>query len=334
LTKKAQFIIKDNAGKELEDFYSKQATKTFNKLDKGTSVSIFIKENEFAEQYVGPYIIKGLKNEPEIPIPEPPIEPLPPVEPPVTPPVEPPVPPVVEPPIEPPVTPPPVTPPVTPAGLVYDSHIHSKLHDSKTRTVEKEGSISPNGLGLECRASGNPKIQVNNDGTFSLLCSGSGTHGRFYGYVLNYDAAMEITFAFWNQVPGQDLSLKMRSRHNEDGAESNRFGGYGLSVDRTGYNAKREPFHNTHDQSKSGSLPKLETKKYATVRFEVKDEGNTVLQRGFLDGVKFMDKIDTSPKAYMTAKASFAQQSYFWVRSNIDGSSGEVRIKSLKIFKL
>jgi hypothetical protein len=331
LTKKAQFIIKDKDGKVLEDFYSKNATKCFNKLDKGTPVNISIVENEYAEQFVGPYIVKGLKGEPETPVPEPPVV-TPPVEPPVV--VEPPVPPVVEPPIEPPVTPPTPEPTPTPAGLVYDSHIHSKLHDSKTRTVDKEGSISPNGLGLECRASGNPKIQVNNDGTFSLLCSGSGTHGRFYGYVLNYDAAMEITFAFWNEAKGQDLSLKMRSRHNEDGACENRFGGYGLSVDRGGYNAKRETCHNVHDQSESGSIAKLETKKYATVRFEVKDEGNTVVQRGFLDGNKFMSKVDKSPKSYMTAKASFAQQSYFWVRSNIDSASGEVRIQSLKIFKL
>jgi hypothetical protein len=318
LTRKAEVIIKDNADKELGKFQSKTLTKVLNKQSTGTPVKISIKENEFAEQFVGNYIVKGLKDEPEEPIP---------VEPPV---VEPPV---VEPPIEPPVEPP-VTPPVEPvAGLVYDSHVHSKLHDSKVRTLDKEGSITPNGLGLECRASGSPKIQVNDDGTFSLIC-GTG-HGRFYGYVLNYDATLEIKFAFWNEAPGQDLSLKMRSRHNEGGAETNRFGGYGLSLDRGGWGAKREDFHNVHSQSQSGSLPvKVATKEYHTVRFTVKDEGNTVVQLGEIDGKSFMKKVDTSPKPYMTAKASFALQSYFWVRSNIDSGSGEIRIQSLKIFKL
>ena len=35
------------------------------------------KENEFAEQFVGNYIIKGLPNEPEEPVPEPIPEPTP-----------------------------------------------------------------------------------------------------------------------------------------------------------------------------------------------------------------------------------------------------------------
>ena len=232
------------------------------------------------------------------------------------------------------VPPGPDNPPPEPTGdVLYDSHIHSKLHDGNVRTIDKsEGICTPNGLGIEMHASGNPKVVVNADNTFSLIC-GAG-HGRFYGYVLNYDVILEIEAAFWNQAPGQDLSLKVRSRHNEGGAGSNRFGGYGLSIDRTGYDAKREIFHNSHDQSQSGKLPVTpKTQEYFTLKFTVKDQGNAVRQIGEMNGQPFMNKVDNSPIPYMVDKASFTNQSYYWVRSNIDSGSGEIRIKRLRLLK-
>lgn len=236
---------------------------------------------------------------------------------------------------EPTPTPTPEPEPVPePTGdVLYDSHIHSKLHDGQVRTIAKsEGLVTPNGLGIEMHASGNPRVVVNADGTFSLLCDAG--HGRFYGYVLNYDVTLEIEAAFWNAAAGQDLSLKVRSRHNEGGACENRFGGYGLSVDRSGYDAKREICHNVHDEAQSGKLPATpKTQEYFTIKFTVKDQGNQVRQIGEMNGQPFMNKIDSSPKPYMVDKASFAAQSYYWVRSNITSGTGEIRIKSLRILK-
>ena len=214
-----------------------------------------------------------------------------------------------------------------------DSTIHSKLHDGKVRIVEEEGSIKPGGLGLECRASGKPKCVVNEDKTFSLVC-GTG-HGRFYFYVLNYDATLEIECAFWNEAKGQDLSLKMRSRHNEGGSSTEgRFGGYGLSVDRVGFGAKREDYHNSHSQSQSGKTPdKVETKKFFKIEFTVKDDNGKVRQTAKMNGKDMMTKVDTSPKPYMMDKSLYEKQSYLWVRQNIDSGSGEIRIKRLRILK-
>ncbi|HEY1248043.1 MAG TPA: hypothetical protein VGE97_03545, partial [Nitrososphaera sp.] len=203
--------------------------------------------------------------------------------------------------------------------VLYDSHQDSKLHDGKVRTIEKEGDISPGGLGVECRASGDPVIVCNDDKTFSLKCKEG--HGRFYLYCLNYNATLEIECAFWNEVKGQDLSLKMRSRHNEDGDEEKRFGGYGLSADREGWGAKREPYHNTHDQSTSGDLPfDIKTQEYFTIRHTIKDEegGGKVRQIGEMNGKEFMNKVDDKPKDYMVDESLYQQQSYIWVRSNIE----------------
>src|SRR4030095_13316735 len=230
MTKKAKVTVwKADGTTKLSDFYSKTLTSTLNKLMAGTVVKLSIQENDFGDQFVGDYVVKGLPGEPEEPVPpepeQPPVTP-PPVEPPVTPPVE-----------------PPVTAPPQPTGeVLYDSTVNSKLHDGKVRTVDAEGAITPNGLGCECRASGSPKLQVNADQTFSLLC-GVG-HGRFYLYCLNYDATLEIEAAWWKG--DGDCSLKMQSRHNEGGDCANRFGGYGLAIDRANYNAKSEICHNEH----------------------------------------------------------------------------------------
>jgi hypothetical protein len=231
------------------------------------------------------------------------------------------------------VAPSPEPTPEPTGDVLYDSHRDSSLHDSNVRTItDSEGNVSAGGLGIEMHASGKPKVVVNDDGTFSLIC-GAG-HGRFYGMTKNYDATMEIEAAFWNEAKGQDLSLKMRSRHNEDGTGDKRFGGYGLSIDRKGWGAKREIYHNEHDQSQSGRLPfPVKTQEYFTIRFTVKDQGDSVRQIGEMNGSAFMNKVDSSPKPYMVDKASFDAQSYFWVRQNIDSGTGEIRIKRLRILK-
>jgi hypothetical protein len=341
LTKKAKVTIRKEDDTKLDEFYSKTLTKELNKLAQGTRIKLSIQEDQFGDQFVGDYVVKGITDD---------IEEIPPVNecpqgyhwdqaqqkc-------------IIDVPPQPPTCPTgehwdqaqqkcvpdaPIPEPPKPTGeVLYDSTIHSKLHDGKVRTVDSEGSITPNGLGVECRASGSPKCQVNADKTFSLLC-GVG-HGRFYFYVLNYDATLEIEAAWWKG--DGDCSLKMQSRHNEGGDCANRFGGYGLSIDRTAYNAKRETCHNVHDQSNSGKLPQtLKNQEYWKVEFTVKhDDANTkAVQTGKLNGKLFMTKTDSSPEKYMLDKASFAKQSYLWVRSNVDSGSGELRIKRLRILK-
>ena len=60
-----------------------------------------------------------------------------------------------------------------------------------------------------------------------------------------------------------NCSLKMRSRHNEQGQsceggvplDPNKFGGYEFAINTKGWDAKWEPTHNCHDQHKSGLIP-------------------------------------------------------------------------------
>jgi hypothetical protein len=232
-------------------------------------------------------------------------------------------------------------PPAPEGAIVFDTHRDTKLHDRVVRTVDKEGKISPNGLGIECRASGEPTINVNNDGTFSLVCREG--HGRIYPYDINYNSQLLIRFAFWKTAPGQDISLKLRSRHNEGGKPEERFGGYGFSIDQGSkkWVAKREIYHNKHDQRESGNLPKaISVQEYVTIKYTVADDNGEVSQIveiDYGDGngfKKVMEKTDDAPKPYMVYKPLYEKQSYFWVRQNIDSGIGELRIKDMKITSL
>lgn len=223
--------------------------------------------------------------------------------------------------------------PIPQPDVIYDSLTMSKLHDGKVRTIKKEGDIGPGGMGVECRASGNPRIVVNADGTWSLVCDSG--HGRLYAYVLNYNATLEVTFAFMQS--GSDCSQKMRSKHNEDVADPSRnnndFGGYGVSVNG-GWDAKREPFHNNHDQAKSGSLPvDIKLSEFHKTTWTVKDEGGKVRQIGTIDGKEFCNKVDDNPESYMVGEARYMQQSYFWIRQNRTSGTGELRIKRVRVLK-
>ena len=214
------------------------------------------------------------------------------------------------------------TPGQVPGTLLHDSAIHSQLHNGIVRTVVKEGLY-------ECRASGNPRIRTNADHTFSLLCDAG--HGRFYTYVPNYNVYMVLIAGWGNQVPGQDISLKLRSRHNEPDPCDNRFGGFGFAFDRSGFSAKTETCHNNHVPVASGSIPPISTGQYVTIEFSVKDEATAVRQIAKINGTPIMNKIIPRQAA---PQSLFVPRSYIWVRQNVDSGTGELRIKNLKLYAI
>ncbi len=188
-------------------------------------------------------------------------------------------------------TPPPAPQPQpepTPSGtVIYDSRLHSTLHDKSGQTINSEGNLSGCGKGTECRASGSPKIKKETDGTFSLI-TGSGTFGS--------------------------VSLRLRSRHNEGGDCKDRFGGYGFSFDLGTWESKRETCHNTHDLSAGGNLPsKLAVGTYFKASMSVKDESGKVRWTGSVNGQQVMNRLEARQDA---DPSQFTGRSYIWVRFN------------------
>ena len=74
---------------------------------------------------------------------------------------------------------------------------------------------------------------------------------------------------------------------------------------------------------------KIKNAKFFKIKFTVKDDGNSVKQTAELNGNSFLSKTD--PEPFMVDKSLYQQQSYLWVRQNIDSGTGEIRIKRLRI---
>jgi hypothetical protein len=192
---------------------------------------------------------------------------------------------------------------------------------------------------VEIRANGNTPCVIDGNGN----CTITGNRRRIYCHYNNYNAILTVTLIPQFKERNDNCSLKMRSRHNEPGKicksggplDGNRFGGYGFAIDKSGWDAKREPTHNCHDQHRSGSIPKkLENGQEVRLRQTVKDEDMTVRQIGEVDYMngngfhKVMDTFDNSPKPWMVDRNLYETKSYFWIRNN---GSGSITIKDVSL---
>jgi hypothetical protein len=221
--------------------------------------------------------------------------------------------------------------------VLYDSNKMGGWDNGKARTVAKsEGDIKPDGKGLFTAASGNPRFEIDGKGVGRLKC-GAG-HGRIYIKAINYNSVLEMDFNIENSAV-DNLSLKLRSRHQEGGANGNRAGGEGWSIDTKGWDSKRESFHNSHSSNGKGNLSKpLKNGEWYKCRFTCKDEGDNKKQIRLIgeidygDGkwVKEMDLVDKSPEAYFFDKELLGKDCYLWIRSNNSGN-GSIALRNVTL---
>lgn len=175
------------------------------------------------------------------------------------------------------------TPSPQPTGVLWDSNINGKWNDGNKRTITvKQGGQTPDDKSIFVAASGSPKLVIDGDGIAHLV-SGSG---------------------------GVDnLSLKLRSRHQEGGDCANRFGGHGCSIDSKEINFKTESCHNEHENSKSFSHGITIGQEWHHIQFTCKD-----LKVGCsVDGKKIGEHSITISNG---SKEKCDQNSYFWIRLN------------------
>lgn len=214
-----------------------------------------------------------------------------------------------------------------PSGKINVSKLWSNNHPRRFT------SFDPDDNKVQVRADGNTECFVDGNGNCNII----GDRRRIYPYYNNYDARLTFDLVAAFSGSGDDCSIHLRSRHNEkpkptdpkslSECSGEAFGGYGFSVSKNGWDAKREPEHNFHDQSHSGGIPKpIENGKKVKVAFTVKDEGGKVHQIGeidYLDGNGFQkvaDWFDNNPEKWMVDRAKYDAKSYFWIRNNGSGS--------------
>ena len=235
------------------------------------------------------------------------------------------------------ITPP--EPPIVEGKILWDSNTNGKWNDGKKRIVVKsEGDIKPNGKGLWMAASGKPKLEIIGDGSSNLICEPG--HGRFYVAACNFNSKLTFEFALSKET--DNLSLKLRSRHQQGGACEERFGGYGCSISIDEVGCKREDCHNVHSNSKSKDLPeRLKTDTWYKGAFSVfnsedNKKVNYFTELDFNNGkglIPVLSHSDPSPKAYMIDKASFDKVSYFWMRQNNEAKA-TIRLRNVQLLEL
>jgi hypothetical protein len=229
-----------------------------------------------------------------------------------------------------------------PSGdVLWDSNTNGHWNNGHNRVITSAHQFDPDDPTTEVAAGSrlDRRFEVKGDGTALL----SGARARIYTHVNNYAAQMEVTFVMNSTL--DNLSLRLRSRHNESDPYENRFGGFGCSIAHGTFKVQRENFHNDHTTIKNDtSLPRnLENDKSYTVRFSVFDDANKKVVHKIeidYDGNGTFTPIitinDNNPLAYMVDRSRYegsGDKSYIWVRTN-GSSPRSVELKRLIIRKI
>jgi hypothetical protein len=160
-----------------------------------------------------------------------------------------------------------------------------------------------------------------------------GDRCRAYLIGNNYNSMMEFDGMF---VDGKgDFSMRLRSRHNEGGSSSNRFGGYGLSIEPNGKGGfAREDYHNVHAWTTGDKWQIVSGAKgqWFRARFAVQDSGSSVTMSVWvMEGGRWVLKgraADPKPNAWANKRTLFDKYSYSWIRTN---GGGKIAVRNLRI---
>src|SRR5580765_721660 len=216
----------------------------------------------------------------------------------------------------------------TPTGLLYDSNTMGKWNNGKARKTSDFDTELPkpycDGKGFTCEASGKPRVEVDGKGVATLQADSG--HGRFYVDSINYGAITEYELRF-NDAIVDTHTNQTQSRHQEGGAETNRFGGISHKIDRkTGeVGTKLEKFHNEHISGKDVKLSeKIEVGQWIKVRNTdtPNQEKKTITVKIEIDFgkgegyKKLLEHTYSNLEPYMVDKATFMKRSYTWFRIN------------------
>ena len=211
-----------------------------------------------------------------------------------------------------------------------------KWDNGRRRVLKRHMEKDPDDNRLAVAAGENRRFEILGDGKALL----SGNRARIYIFENNYDSVMELKFIPDSSL--DDLSLKLRSRHQENNPKRNRFGGYGSAISLSEIECKREEFHNEHTTIGTKRLrngKKLRIGREYGVRYTCKDVNDGVNMKteiDYNDGNGFVEVAnftDNDPEDYMIKKRLYNQKSYAWIRTNGDDPD-EIQLRDVSIKSL
>jgi hypothetical protein len=186
---------------------------------------------------------------------------------------------------------------------------------------------------LQVAAGEGRRFEIDGQGTAKLI----GNRSRIYMDAPHRDAELEF-YATATDTRLEDLSAKLRSRHQEDDPESNRFGGYGVGFDfhRDTVKFQVEYFHNDHDGGRRFNLPHpIEfNREYGfKVRIESNPEDSKAFVSAFIDyegegNWTPVGRVEYARTGYLRNDLNAL---YMWIRGDANGIQRGVKLRDVVI---
>jgi hypothetical protein len=199
--------------------------------------------------------------------------------------------------------------------LLWES---SAWSNGNARHIDGHGEYDPDDDQLEVAAGEGRLLTINGDGTAKL----DGNRSRIYLHAPHRNA--QLTFeANATDTALENISTKLRSRHNEGGSPANRFGGYGVAFQyKEGVSDfKIEPYHNEHESGTKHPLPRaLEYNRWYGFRVRIEAAGGDTkaLVTAFVDYDLNGNWTEVGQEEY--ARTGFLLNDlnalYSWIRAN------------------
>jgi len=235
---------------------------------------------------------------------------------------------------------PPIPNPQPPSPSIYNCDIGGRWKNGHQRKVTGWDPDCPqpfqNGQGFIMAASGNPRCYLFGNGICQLEADAG--HGRFYVDFVNYEGAHEFYLTFMDQNINNSTQ-QYRSRHQEGGANTNKFGGLNFVIDRSQQlsSLKVELYHSTGENHINGPdvrLPKpINVGQTVRVRNSYINSSPTsvIMQQyiDYLDGKGYIgiNQWNVQLPDYAMYKPMYQQRSYFWIRVN-NNATGKIQISN------
>ena len=200
--------------------------------------------------------------------------------------------------------------------------------NGRVRTLTAAHSFDPDDNKVELAAGEDRKLTFHGDGTITL----EGNRSRIYIHGNHRDAEL-IFEANATDTKLENISTKLRSRHNEDGAPENRFGGYGVAFDFKSQEAsfQIELYHNEHEGGKGHKLGRaIEYNKWHRYRVTIESvEGDAkAVVRAFIDYDLNGQWVEVGSETY--TRTGYLKNDlnalYCWIRAN-SGNATQTGLK-------
>jgi len=225
--------------------------------------------------------------------------------------------------------------PVMPSGtLLWSSVAWANGH---ARELTAHGSFDPDDPKLQLSAGTDRRWSTTGDGTSKL----EGNRSRLYIHAPHRNIEM-VFEANATDTRLENISIKLRSRHNEGGADANRFGGYGVAFNLKSQVAdfKIESYHNVHESGTEHAIQRDLSYNHwyrYKVTIQAKDEDAKAVVNAYIDydlnGT--WTPVGSEEYARTGYRKNDLDAKYTWIRANAgDATQTGLLLREAKITEL